>query len=58
MFQTVIQQEHPYKQFEPCGIIYMETKKSKQQKRQEINFKDKIYIREWGSPNLGVFIKK
>ncbi|QSJ19644.1 glycosyltransferase family 39 protein [Nostoc sp. UHCC 0702] len=55
---AVIQQEHPYKQFEPCGIIYMETKKSKQQKRQEINFKDKIYIREWGSPNLGVFIKK
>jgi hypothetical protein len=55
---AVLEKEHPYQEFEPCGIIAMETKRSKQEKRQEINFKNKAYIRELDSPELGVFIKK
>jgi 4-amino-4-deoxy-L-arabinose transferase-like glycosyltransferase len=53
-----LETEHPYKEFIPCGIISMETKKSKQKKRQKINFQDKIYVRAWDSPELGVFINK
>ncbi len=52
------EKEYPYNEFEPCGIISMETKRSKQEKRQEINFKDKTYIRGWDAPELGVFLKK
>ncbi|NDJ22461.1 hypothetical protein GS682_12625 [Nostoc sp. B(2019)] len=53
-----LENEYPYKEFIPCGIISMETKKSKQEKRQKINFQDKIYDRAWDSPELGVFINK
>ncbi len=52
-----LEKEASYKDFDPCGIISMETKKSKQKKSQEINFKDKTYVRAWDSPELGVFIK-
>lgn len=52
-----LEKEASYKDFEPCGIISMETKKSKQKKSQKINFKDKTYVRSWDSPELGVFIK-
>jgi 4-amino-4-deoxy-L-arabinose transferase-like glycosyltransferase len=52
------EKEYPYKEFIPCGIISMETKRSKQEKRQEISFKNKIYVRVWDSPDLGVFTKK
>ncbi|MEH2069344.1 MAG: hypothetical protein V7K47_14475 [Nostoc sp.] len=44
-------------EFEPCGIISMETKKSKQNKLEKINFQEKTYVRAWNSPELGVFIK-
>lgn len=53
-----LEKEYPYKEFIPCGIISMETKKSKQEKRQKINFQNKIYERAWDSPELGVFINK
>jgi len=50
--------EYPYQNFEPCGIITMETKKSQQGKRQNILFKDKTYTRVWNSPDVGIFLKK
>ncbi|WP_193193571.1 ArnT family glycosyltransferase [Nostoc sp. MG11] len=53
-----LENEYPYKEFLPCGIISMETKKSRQEKRQKINFQDKIYERAWYSPELSVFINK
>ncbi|MBE9034646.1 glycosyltransferase family 39 protein [aff. Roholtiella sp. LEGE 12411] len=52
------EKEYPYKEFIPCGIISMETKRSKQKKRQEISFQNKIYVRAWDSPDLGVFTNK
>ncbi|MEH2244329.1 ArnT family glycosyltransferase [Nostoc sp.] len=54
---AILEKDDSYKDFEPCGIISMETKKSKQKKSFEINFKGKTYIRAWDSPELGVFIK-
>ncbi|NEU78365.1 glycosyltransferase family 39 protein [Nostoc sp. UIC 10630] len=54
---AVLEKEDSYKDFEPCGIISMETKKSKNNKYQEINFKGKTYLRAWDSPDLGIFIK-
>jgi len=54
---AILEKEDSYKDFEPCGIISMETKKSKQKKSQEINFKGKTYVRSWDSPEMGVFIK-
>ncbi|MEH2240286.1 glycosyltransferase family 39 protein [Nostoc sp.] len=54
---AILEKEDSYKDFQPCGIISMETKKSKQKKSQEINFQGKIYVRSWDSPELGVFIK-
>ena len=52
-----LEKEASYQDFEPCGIISMETKKSKQNKSIEINLKGKTYVRSWDSPELGVFIK-
>jgi hypothetical protein len=52
-----LEKEDSYKNFEPCGIISMETKKSKQKKSIKINLKGKTYVRSWDSPELGVFIK-
>ncbi|MEH2034504.1 MAG: hypothetical protein V7K67_33725 [Nostoc sp.] len=52
-----LEKEDSYKDFQPCGIIAMETKKSKQKKSLEINFKGKNYTRSWDSLELGVFIK-
>ncbi|MCC5616463.1 glycosyltransferase family 39 protein [Nostoc sp. CHAB 5836] len=52
-----LEKKDSYKNFEPCGIISMETKKSKQKKSIEINLKGKTYVRSWDSPELGVFIK-
>ncbi|MEH1884934.1 ArnT family glycosyltransferase [Nostoc sp.] len=54
---AVLEKEDYYKDFEPCGIISMETKKSKRSKYQKINFKGKTYLRAWDSPDLGIFIK-
>ncbi|MEH2197041.1 ArnT family glycosyltransferase [Nostoc sp.] len=54
---AVLEKEDYYKDFEPCGIISMETKKSKHSKYQKINFKGKTYLRAWDSPDLGIFIK-
>ncbi|MBN3905875.1 MAG: glycosyltransferase family 39 protein [Nostoc sp. NMS1] len=54
---AVLEKEDYYKDFEPCGIISMETKKSKHNKSQEIDFKGKTYLRAWDSPDLGIFIK-
>ncbi|QLE48898.1 hypothetical protein FD724_12750 [Nostoc sp. C057] len=54
---AVLEKEDSYQDFEPCGIISMETKKSKNNKYQEINFKGKTYLRAWDSPDLGIFIK-
>ncbi|MEH2305522.1 ArnT family glycosyltransferase [Nostoc sp.] len=54
---AVLEKEDSYKDFEPCEIISMETKKSKQNKHQEINFKGKTYLRAWDSPDLAIFIK-
>jgi hypothetical protein len=53
-----IENEYPYKNFEPCGVIAMETRKSKQEKRQEIKFKDQNYLRVWGDNQVTVFVKK
>lgn len=52
-----LEKEAYFQDFEPCGIISMETKKSKQKKSLEINFKGQTYVRSWDSPELGVFIK-
>jgi 4-amino-4-deoxy-L-arabinose transferase-like glycosyltransferase len=52
-----LEKEAAYKDFEPCGIISMETKKSKQKKSLKIDFKGKTYVRAWDSPELGVFIQ-
>lgn len=54
---AILEKEDFYKDFEPCGIISMETKKSKQKKNQEINFKGKTFIRAWDSPEMGVLIE-
>ncbi|MCW5316314.1 hypothetical protein GTQ43_21590 [Nostoc sp. KVJ3] len=54
---AILEKEDFYRDFEPCGIISMETKKSKQKKAQEVNFKGKIYLRAWDSPDIGIFIK-
>ncbi|WP_373525495.1 ArnT family glycosyltransferase [Nostoc sp.] len=54
---AILEKEDSYKDFEPCGIISMETKKSKQKKNQEINFQGKTYIRSWDSPEMGVLIE-
>ncbi|MEH1921218.1 hypothetical protein [Nostoc sp.] len=53
-----LEKQDSYKDFQPCGIIAMETKKSKQNKSLEVNFKGKTYTRSWDSPELGVFIKQ
>ncbi|MEH2425335.1 MAG: hypothetical protein V7K48_31860 [Nostoc sp.] len=54
---AILEKENSYKDFDPCAIISMETKKSKQKKSLEMNFKGKTYVRAWDSPELGVFIK-
>lgn len=54
---AILEKEDFYKDFEPCGIISMETKKSQQKKFQEINFKGKTFIRAWDSPEMGVLIE-
>ncbi|WP_392531366.1 ArnT family glycosyltransferase [Nostoc sp. C117] len=54
---AVLEKKYPYQEFDPCGIISMETKKSKQKKREKINFKDNIYVPGWDSPDMSVFIK-
>jgi 4-amino-4-deoxy-L-arabinose transferase-like glycosyltransferase len=53
-----LEQELPYKEFEPCGIMAMETKKSKQDKKSEVNFRNQTYTRAWSGSELAVFIKK
>ena len=55
---VVKEKEAPYKDFEPCGVIHMETKRSKQVQQQEINYKDKTFVRAWNSTDLAVFLKK
>ncbi|MEH2279192.1 MAG: glycosyltransferase family 39 protein [Nostoc sp.] len=55
---VVKEKQAPYKDFEPCGVIHMETKKSKQVQQQEINYKDKTFVRAWNSTGLAVFLKK
>ncbi|BAZ28107.1 hypothetical protein NIES4074_05380 [Cylindrospermum sp. NIES-4074] len=55
---ATIERMYPYNEFEPCGIVAMETKKSKRDKLQETYFKNKTYKRAWDSLELGVFIKK
>ena len=50
--------EYPYKDFEPCGIIAMQTQKSKLETRPDIVFKNKPYIKVWDSLDVGVFLKK
>lgn len=50
--------ESPYQNFEPCGILAMQTKKSKLEKQQNILVKDKTYTKAWDSADVGVFLKK
>ncbi|MDZ8053084.1 MAG: ArnT family glycosyltransferase [Aulosira sp. ZfuVER01] len=51
-------EEYPYKDFVPCGIISMETKRSKQEKSQEMTVKNTTYIRASDFPPVGIFIPK
>jgi hypothetical protein len=53
-----LENEYPYNEFKPCGIIAMETRKSLQEKRQEINFKGQNYVRVWGDEPVSLFMPK
>ncbi|MBD2440675.1 glycosyltransferase family 39 protein [Nostoc sp. FACHB-110] len=50
--------EPPFQNFAPCGILVMQTKKSKLEKRENILFKDKSYTKAWDSADVGVFLKQ
>ncbi|WP_228045590.1 MULTISPECIES: ArnT family glycosyltransferase [unclassified Tolypothrix] len=50
--------QYPYKDFIPCAIITMETKRSKQEKSQEMTVNDATYIRAGDFPPVGVFLPK
>lgn len=50
--------QSPYKDFIPCAIMTMETKRSKQEKSQEMIVKDTTYIRVGDFPPVGVFLPK
>lgn len=50
--------EQPFQSFAPCGILAMQTKKSKLEKRENILFQDKNYTKVWDSADVGVFLKQ
>ncbi|BAY33369.1 hypothetical protein NIES2107_52650 [Nostoc carneum NIES-2107] len=50
--------QYPYKDFIPCAIITMETKRSKLEKSPEMTVKGTTYIRAGDFPPVGVFLPK
>ncbi len=54
---SVIANKSPSKDFQPCGVIYMYTKRSKQEKVREINFHSNTFVREWDLDPVTVLIK-
>ncbi|WP_244329355.1 glycosyltransferase family 39 protein [Tolypothrix sp. PCC 7910] len=50
--------QYPYKNFIPCAIITMETKRSKQEKSPEMTIKGRTYIRVGDFPPVGIFFSK
>lgn len=55
---SVKENQSPFKDFDPCGVIYMYTKRSKLEKVAEITFKGKSFIREWDLEPISVLMKK
>jgi len=54
---SVKEKESPFKEFEPCGIIYMYTKQSNLHRVEEIKFQDKTFVREWDLNPMAVLMK-
>jgi hypothetical protein len=55
---AVKEHEPLFKDFNPCGIIYMYTKRSKLDKVAEIKFQDKIFVREQDLDPIEVLSKQ
>lgn len=54
---SILENKSSYKDFQPCGVIHMYTKRSKQEKVGEINFRGNTFVREWDLDPVTVLLK-
>jgi hypothetical protein len=54
---SILENKSSYKDFQPCGVIHMYTKRSKQEKVREINFRGNTFVQKWDLNPVTVLIK-